>query len=46
RMRAQAYPGEDPMDLPEPSALGPLFVSLAGQPDLPAQPQTLVFKAD
>ena len=46
RMRAQAYPGEDPMDLPEPSALGPMFVSLAGQQDLPAQPQTLVFKAN
>jgi NAD(P)-dependent dehydrogenase (short-subunit alcohol dehydrogenase family) len=46
RMRAQAYPGEDPMDLPEPSALGPMFVSLAGQQDLPAHPRTLVFKAD
>jgi NAD(P)-dependent dehydrogenase (short-subunit alcohol dehydrogenase family) len=28
-MRAQAYPGEDPMDLPHPSEIGPLVVELA-----------------
>ena len=36
RMRAEAMPGEDPTDLPDPSELGPLFVELAqidlGQP--------------
>ncbi len=30
RMRAQAYPGEDPMTLPEPDAITDLFVRLAG----------------
>jgi len=28
-MRAEAMPGEDPMTLPEPSAIGPLIVALA-----------------
>lgn len=28
-MRAQAYPGEDPMDLPHPSEIGPLVLELA-----------------
>jgi NAD(P)-dependent dehydrogenase (short-subunit alcohol dehydrogenase family) len=32
RMRAEAYPGEDPLTLPEPSEIGPLIVELA-QPD-------------
>ena len=45
RMRAEAFPGEDPLDLPEPSALGPLFVDLAQRVDLPAIPETVVFKA-
>ncbi|RYF94736.1 MAG: SDR family NAD(P)-dependent oxidoreductase [Caulobacteraceae bacterium] len=45
RMRAEAYPGEDPLDLPEPSALGPLFVDLASRADLPAMPETLLFQA-
>lgn len=29
QMRAQAFPGEDPMDLPHPSEIGPLIVDLA-----------------
>jgi len=29
QMRAQAYPGEDPMTLPAPSEIGPLIVELA-----------------
>jgi NAD(P)-dependent dehydrogenase (short-subunit alcohol dehydrogenase family) len=33
RMRAQAFPGEDPMTLPEPSEIAPLVVELA-RPDL------------
>lgn len=33
RMRAQAYPGEDPQTLPDPSQIGPLVVELA-RPDL------------
>lgn len=44
RMRAEAYPGEDPLDLPEPAALGPLFVELASRADLPAMPETVLFK--
>jgi NAD(P)-dependent dehydrogenase (short-subunit alcohol dehydrogenase family) len=32
-MRAQAFPGEDPMELPDPSEIGPLVVELA-QADL------------
>ena len=32
-LRAQAYPGEDPQDLPHPSEIGPLVVELA-RPDL------------
>lgn len=42
RMRAEAYPGEDPLTLPEPAALAPLIVELAGRVDLPAMPETVV----
>jgi NAD(P)-dependent dehydrogenase (short-subunit alcohol dehydrogenase family) len=39
RMRAEAYPGEDPLTLPEPSEIAPLVVQLAqadlGQPHRP-----------
>ena len=41
-MRAQAYPGEDPADLPDPAAIGPLIVELA-RPDL-TPPLTVSFK--
>ena len=30
KMRAEAMPGEDPMDLPHPAEIGPLIVELAG----------------
>ncbi|MBL8772164.1 MAG: SDR family NAD(P)-dependent oxidoreductase, partial [Phenylobacterium sp.] len=33
RMRAEAYPGEDPAGLPDPAEIGPLIVELA-QADL------------
>jgi hypothetical protein len=33
KMRAQAFPGEDPMTLPDPSEIAPLVVELA-RPDL------------
>ena len=45
RMRAEAYPGEDPLDLPEPAAIGPLIVDLAGRADLPATVETVAFEA-
>jgi NAD(P)-dependent dehydrogenase (short-subunit alcohol dehydrogenase family) len=41
RMRAEAMPGEDPMDLPDPSEIGPMMVELA-QADL-GMPRTSVF---
>ena len=31
KMRAEAYPGEDPDTLPDPSEIGPLIVALAQQ---------------
>jgi NAD(P)-dependent dehydrogenase (short-subunit alcohol dehydrogenase family) len=38
RMRAEAYPGEDPETLPEPAEIGPLIVELAlSEPGLPTQ---------
>ncbi|MBI1406843.1 MAG: SDR family NAD(P)-dependent oxidoreductase [Caulobacter sp.] len=45
RMRAEAYPGEDPLTLPEPAAIGPLVVDLAARTDLPAAVETVLFKA-
>lgn len=39
RMRAEAYPGEDPNSLPDPSEIGPLVVELAlSDPGLPETP--------
>lgn len=43
RMRAQAFPGEDPMSLPDPSEIAPLVVELA-RPDLSPAPY-VEFKA-
>jgi NAD(P)-dependent dehydrogenase (short-subunit alcohol dehydrogenase family) len=43
RMRAQAYPGEDPMDLPEPGEIVPLIVELA-RPDREPPRQRIVFR--
>ena len=41
KMRAEAYPGEDPDTLPDPSEIGPMMVELAlsnpGLPDAPVQ---------
>jgi NAD(P)-dependent dehydrogenase (short-subunit alcohol dehydrogenase family) len=42
RMRAEAMPGEDPMTLPDPSEIGPLFVELA-QADLGLPHVTVAF---
>lgn len=42
QMRAQAYPGEDPMDLPHPSEIGPLVVELARPDQTP--PLTVSFR--
>jgi NAD(P)-dependent dehydrogenase (short-subunit alcohol dehydrogenase family) len=44
KMRAEAFPGEDPMTLPDPSEIGPLVVELA-QADL-GLPKTIVAFAD
>lgn len=43
RMRAQAYPGEDPKDLPEPSEIAPLIVELA-RPDREPPRERIVFR--
>ncbi len=43
RMRAQAFPGEDPMTLPEPAEIAPLVVELA-RPDL-SPPARIEFKS-
>ena len=43
KMRAQAFPGEDPMTLPDPSEIAPLVVELA-RPDL-SPPAYVEFKA-
>jgi NAD(P)-dependent dehydrogenase (short-subunit alcohol dehydrogenase family) len=41
RMRAEAYPGEDPMSLPAPEEIGPLVVELAaGEHGLPTSAVT------
>ena len=43
RMRAQAFPGEDPMTLPAPAEIAPLVIELA-RPDL-SPPARIEFKA-
>ncbi len=42
KMRAEAMPGEDPMDLPDPSEIGPLIVELA-QAELGLPTSNVVF---
>jgi NAD(P)-dependent dehydrogenase (short-subunit alcohol dehydrogenase family) len=42
KMRAEAFPGEDPMTLPDPSEIGPLIVELA-QADLGLPKANVVF---
>jgi NAD(P)-dependent dehydrogenase (short-subunit alcohol dehydrogenase family) len=34
RMRAEAFPGEDPETLPDPAEIGPMIVEIAAAPDL------------
>jgi NAD(P)-dependent dehydrogenase (short-subunit alcohol dehydrogenase family) len=43
RMRAEAYPGEDPETLPDPSEIGPLVVDLA-RPDREPPKETVRFQ--
>lgn len=43
RMRAEAMPGEDPTDLPDPSEIGPLIIELA-QADLGLPTASVVFE--
>ena len=43
RMRAEAYPGEDPENLPDPSEIAPLIVELAAKADLGLPAANVVF---
>ena len=43
RMRAEAYPGEDPETLPDPSEIGPLVVDLV-RPDREPPKETVRFR--
>ena len=43
RMRAEAFPGEDPDTLPHPSEIGPMIVALAGAADLGLPASTVLF---
>ncbi|HZC16200.1 MAG TPA: SDR family NAD(P)-dependent oxidoreductase [Caulobacteraceae bacterium] len=45
RMRAEAFPGEDPETLPHPSEIGPMIVELAARADLGLPSQTVKFAA-
>lgn len=43
KMRAEAYPGEDPDTLPDPSEIGPLVVELAAKAELGLPTQAILF---
>jgi NAD(P)-dependent dehydrogenase (short-subunit alcohol dehydrogenase family) len=43
RMRAEAFPGEDPDTLPDPSEIGPMIVALAAAADLGLPTATVLF---
>ena len=43
RMRAEAFPGEDPDTLPHPSEIGPMIVALAAAADLGLPTSTVLF---
>lgn len=43
RMRAEAFPGEDPESLPHPSEIGPMIVALAAATDLGLPASTVLF---
>jgi NAD(P)-dependent dehydrogenase (short-subunit alcohol dehydrogenase family) len=45
RMRAEAFPGEDPETLPDPSEIGPMVVELAAKADLGLPKETVKFNA-
>jgi len=45
RMRAEAFPGEDPETLTDPSEIGPMIVELAARADLGLPRQTVKFNA-
>jgi NAD(P)-dependent dehydrogenase (short-subunit alcohol dehydrogenase family) len=44
RMRAEAFPGEDPNDLPDPSEIGPMIVDLAAAADLGLPTSTVLLR--
>ena len=43
KMRAEAYPGEDPATQPDPNEIGPLIVELAAATDLGLPTETVTF---
>jgi NAD(P)-dependent dehydrogenase (short-subunit alcohol dehydrogenase family) len=45
RLRAEAFPGEDPAELPDPADIGPMVVELASETDLGLPWTTLSFRA-
>jgi len=45
RMRAQAFPGEDPMQHPDPSEIGPMIVEYAAAPSLGLPAEAVQFQA-
>jgi NAD(P)-dependent dehydrogenase (short-subunit alcohol dehydrogenase family) len=45
RMRAEAFPGEDPETLVDPSEIGPMIVELAAKADLGLPKETVKFSA-
>jgi NAD(P)-dependent dehydrogenase (short-subunit alcohol dehydrogenase family) len=44
RMRAEAFPGEDPATLPEPAEIGPMIVAFAAAADLGLPAQTVLLR--
>jgi NAD(P)-dependent dehydrogenase (short-subunit alcohol dehydrogenase family) len=44
RMRAEAFPGEDPTTLTEPSEIGPMIVAYAAEPSLGLPTATVTFR--
>jgi NAD(P)-dependent dehydrogenase (short-subunit alcohol dehydrogenase family) len=44
RMRAEAFPGEDPSALPDPAEIGPMIVALAGAAELGLPASTVLLR--
>ena len=44
RMRAEAFPGEDPATLPDPAEIGPMIVAYAAAADLGLPSQSVTFR--